>query len=192
MKWGFLYQGQRYRWQNKPRGTPTFGLPPATFILFLENHDQVANSLRGERLHRIADPGAYRALTALVCLAPSTPMLFQGQEFGASSPWLYFADHAGELGRLVRKGRGEFLAQFPSIAGASDQLSDPVDPATFHRCKLDPAERDPQAPVYALHRDLLALRREGPGVPQPAAPRGGRGVADATGPRAALLRSGPR
>lgn len=158
VKWGFLFQGQRYGWQNQPRGTPTLEQPPATFIAFLQNHDQVANTLRGERLHRIADPGVYRALTALLCLAPSTPMLFQGQEFGASSPWLYFADYEGELGRQVRKGRVEFLAQFPSIT--AEHLADPLDPATFQRCKLNPAERDPQAPLYALHRDLLALRRE--------------------------------
>jgi maltooligosyltrehalose trehalohydrolase len=162
VKWGFLFQGQRYGWQSKPRGTPTLGLPPASFITFLQNHDQVANTLRGERLHRIVDAGAYRALTALLCLAPSTPMLFQGQEFGASSPWLYFADHEGEVGRQVRKGRVEFLAQFPSIAAAAEELADPLDPATFQRCKLDPAERDPQAPIYALHCDLLALRREDP------------------------------
>jgi maltooligosyltrehalose trehalohydrolase len=162
VKWGFLFQGQRYGWQNKPRGTPTLEQPPATMIAFLQNHDQVANTLRGERLHRIVDPGNYRALTALLCLAPSTPMLFQGQEFGASSPWLYFADHTGELGRQVRRGRAEFLAQFPSLAAASPVLPDPLDPATFQRCKLDPAERDPQAPLSVLHRDLLALRREDP------------------------------
>jgi maltooligosyltrehalose trehalohydrolase len=162
VKWGFLYQGQRYSWQNKPRGTPTLALPPATFIAFLQNHDQVANTLRGARLHQIADPGVYRALTALLCLAPSTPMLFQGQEFGASSPWLYFADHEGDLGRQVRKGRAEFLSQSPSVAAAVRHLPDPLDPATFQRCKLNPAERDPQAPLYTLHRDLLALRREDP------------------------------
>jgi maltooligosyltrehalose trehalohydrolase len=185
VKWGFLYQGQRYSWQNKPRGTPAFGLPPASFIVFLQNHDQVANSPRGERLHRLADPGAHRALTALLCLAPSTPMLFQGQEFGASSPWLYFADHAGELGRQVRKGRVEFLAQFPSIAGAPEQIADPLDPATFQRCKLNPAERDPQAPMYALHRDLLALRREDP-VFRSQQPRAVDGAQ--LGPQSLLLR----
>jgi len=160
VKWGFLYQGQRYGWHNKPRGSPTLGLAPAAFIAFLENHDQVANTLRGERLHRVADPGAYRALTALLCLAPSTPMLFQGQEVGSSSPWLYFADHEGEVGRQVRKGRREFLAQFPSIAAASAELPDPLDPATFQRCKLNPAERDSKAPLFVLHHDLLALRRQ--------------------------------
>ena len=148
-------------------------LPPATFIAFLQNHDQVANTLRGERLHRIADPGIYRALTALLCLAPSTPCSFRARS-SVSSPWLYFADHEGDLGRQVRKGRAEFLSQFPSIAAATRHIPDPLDPATFQRCKLNPAERDPQAPLYALHRDLLALRRGGPGISQPATPRAGR------------------
>jgi maltooligosyltrehalose trehalohydrolase len=162
VKWGFLYQGQRYRWQNKARGTPTFGLSPATFVAYLQNHDQIANSATGARLDRLGHPGAYRALTALLCLAPWTPLLFQGQEYGAATPWVYFADHGGELGRQVRQGRGDFLAQFPSIAAIRAHIPDPLDPATVQRCTLDPAQRDPRAPAYALHCDLLALRREDP------------------------------
>src|SRR5260370_23924964 len=82
-KWGFLYQGQRYRWQKKRRGTPALDLPPASFINFLQNHDQVANSGTGQRCHDLTSPGRYRALTALLLLGPGTPMLFQGQEFAA-------------------------------------------------------------------------------------------------------------
>jgi maltooligosyltrehalose trehalohydrolase len=91
-------------------------------------------------------------------------MLFQGQEFAASAPFLYFADHNAELARLVRKGRTEFLTQFPSIATAevTEALPDPGDRATFERCKLDFAERERHAEAYALHRDLLHLRREDP------------------------------
>jgi maltooligosyltrehalose trehalohydrolase len=126
----------------------------------LQNHDQVANTAEGERLHRLTSPGCYRALTALLCLAPSTPLLFQGQEFGASTPWLYFADHTNELGQRVREGRVEFLAQFPSIAQIRSRVPDPRDPATFQRCKLILAERESHAPDYALHCDLLALRRQ--------------------------------
>src|SRR5207237_6410967 len=89
-KYGYLYQGQRYKWQKKRRGTPTFGLPPAAFVNFIQNHDQVANSLRGLRAHRLTSFGRYKAMTALLLLLPGTPMLFQGQEFAASSPFLYF------------------------------------------------------------------------------------------------------
>ena len=86
VKYGFLFQGQRYKWQRNRRGTPAWGLPPAQFVTFIQNHDQIANSARGERVHRLASPGNLRAMTALLLLGPNTPMLFQGQEFAASSP----------------------------------------------------------------------------------------------------------
>jgi maltooligosyltrehalose trehalohydrolase len=168
-KWGYLYQGQRFKWQKKRRGTPTFGLDPAVFVNFLQNHDQVANSGRGLRGHALASPGLFRALTALTLLMPGTPMLFQGEEFAASSPFLFFADHNPELAPLVRKGRGEFLAQFPSLALSEMQalLPDPADHRTFERCKLDPSERQRHAEVYALHRDLIRLRRGDPVLRSP-------------------------
>jgi maltooligosyltrehalose trehalohydrolase len=161
VKRGFLYQGQRYRWQMGRRGTPGLAFPPATFINYLQNHDQVANSARGTRVHRLTSPGRYRALAALTLLAPGTPMLFQGQEFGASTPFLFFADHTPELAAAVRKGRAQFMNQFRSIASseARERLADPADPETFQRCKLDWGERDSNAEARALHRDLLHLRR---------------------------------
>jgi maltooligosyltrehalose trehalohydrolase len=164
VKRGYLYQGQRYAWQGKPRGTPAWDVPPVAFVNFLQNHDQVANSLAGLRGHRLASPGRYRALTALLLLAPATPMLFQGQEFAASSPFLYFADLPPELAKLTRAGRAEFLAQFPSLAGAEAQaaLADPVSRLTFERSKLDLTERARHGDAYALHVDLLRLRREDP------------------------------
>jgi maltooligosyltrehalose trehalohydrolase len=161
-KWGYLYQGQRYRWQKKRRGTPALDVGPAHFVTFTQNHDQVANSARGQRCHDLSSPGRYRALTALLLLGPGTPMLFQGQEFAASSPFLFFADHNPELARLVRRGRAESLKQFRSAAlpEIQSRLARPDDPETFARCKLDFAERDKHKPVYDLHRDLLRLRRE--------------------------------
>jgi maltooligosyltrehalose trehalohydrolase len=177
VKSGFLYQGQRSAWQGKPRGTPTSGLAPMRFVTFLQNHDQVANSAHGERLHRLTSPGRHRALTALLLLAPGTPMLFQGQEFSASAPFLYFADHPGELGGLVRAGRTEFLAQFPAIATPETRagLADPAHPDTFERCKLDHGERERHAQAVALHHDLLALRRGDPAF----AAQGREGIAGA-------------
>jgi maltooligosyltrehalose trehalohydrolase len=162
VKRGYLYQGQRYAWQAKRRGTSTAGVPPAALVTYLQNHDQVANSGGGERLHALTTPGRYRAMTAVLLLAPSTPLLFQGQEFAASNPFLFFADHRPELARLVRKGRGDFLRQFPSLAtpAMAACLADPSDVATFERCRLDFGERTRHAGAYALHRDLLRLRRE--------------------------------
>lgn len=161
LKWGFLYQGQHYAWQKQRRGRPAWDLPAHAFIQFLQNHDQVANSARGQRLHELTTPGRLRALTALLLLAPATPLLFQGQEFAASAPFLYFASHDGELDPLVQRGRHEFLTQFPHIASDDGRalLARPADPASFAACKLDHAERERNAHVLALHRDLLALRR---------------------------------
>ena len=163
---GFLYQGQRYLWQRRRRGTSTRGLPLAAFVTFIQNHDQIANSAKGERVHRQSSPARYRAMTAFMLLIPGTPMLFMGQEFAASAPFLYFADHAGEegLNELVRRGRRAFLEQFASVAHPETgrRLADPADPATFERCKLDHGERERHGWAYALHRDLLRLRREDP------------------------------
>jgi maltooligosyltrehalose trehalohydrolase len=160
-KWGFLFQGQWYAWQGKRRGGPALDLAAPAFVACLQNHDQVANSGRGERVHRLTSPGRYRAMTALLLLAPSTPMLFQGQEFAASAPFLYFADHPPELAREVRKGRIDFLSQFTSLAtpAARERVDDPGALQTFVRCKLDLRERETNAWAVDLHRDLLRLRR---------------------------------
>lgn len=162
IKYGYLYQGQWYKWQEQRRGSPALRLPPATFVTFIQNHDQIANSGRGERCHQLTSPGRYRAMTALMLLAPGTPMLFMGQEFAASNPFLYFADQHAELAKLICRGRAEFLAQFPSLATAEVQavLTDPCDPRTFESSKLDLSERQQHAAIYEMHRDLLRLRRE--------------------------------
>jgi maltooligosyltrehalose trehalohydrolase len=163
-KWGFLFQGQGYSWQKKRRGTPTSGLQPAAFVNFLQNHDQVSNTPAGRRCHALASPGRHRALTALTILMPGTPLLFQGDEFAASSPFLFFADHHPELAALVRKGRAKLMTQFRSSALPAMQarLADPECAQTFERCKLDWSERDRHAEVFALHQDLIQLRRMDP------------------------------
>jgi len=162
VKWGYLYQGQRYKWQGKRRGTPAFGLAPAAFVNYIQNHDQVANSAFGRGVHELASAGRYRAMTALLLLAPGTPMLFQGQEFAASAPFLFFADHKPELAKLVCDGRREFVSQFPSVASKEvlERLPNPCSEESFVRSKLDLSERETHAQAYALHRDLLRLRRE--------------------------------
>jgi maltooligosyltrehalose trehalohydrolase len=144
-------------------------LEPWNFVIYLQNHDQVANSLSGLRADRLAGPGKLRALTALLLLAPASPMLFQGQEFGASSPFLYFADHNPELAALVAKGRGEFLCQFKTFVDAQGSL-EPIQPhleETFHRSKLDLRERETHRATYLLHKDLIRLRRNDPVFSRP-------------------------
>ena len=194
VKRGYLYQGQHYAWQRKPRGSPAGDLGPTSFVNFIQNHDQIANSLAGKRGHLLTSPGRYRAMTALLLLGPATPMLFQGQEFAATSPFLFFADVPPELAKLVRAGRAEFLAQFPSIAGPDAQaaLADPADSLTFERSKLDLAERERHGAAYALHLDLLRLRKEDP-VFRAQGPRRRRRRGSRTrGTRPPLLRRGPR
>ncbi|HEY7180258.1 MAG TPA: malto-oligosyltrehalose trehalohydrolase [Blastocatellia bacterium] len=162
VKYGYLYQGQWYRWQERRRGAPSLKIPPSAFVIYIQNHDQIANSRSGERLHQLTGPGRCRAMTALALLAPATPLLFQGQEFAASSPFLFFADHGGELAPLVRDGRADFLAQFPGLATpeARAMLDDPGDERTFEKSKLDLSERGRHSAIYEMHRDLLRLRRE--------------------------------
>ncbi len=164
VKYGYLYQGQWYSWQEKRRGKPGLDIPPPAFVTFTQNHDQVANSGRGLRAHQLTSPGRYRAMTALTLLAPGTPMLFMGQEFAASAPFLYFADHTPELAKLVRAGRAEFLQQFRSLTdpATAEVLAPPHDRGTFERCKLDFSERRSHAAAYQLTKDLLRLRREDP------------------------------
>jgi len=160
-KYGFLYQGQRYSWQKNPRGTSSLDLDASAFVVFLQNHDQISNSVRGYRMDRLANPARVRAMTVLLLLAPGTPMLFQGQEFGASTPFLYFSDLGEELSPLVGNGRAEFLTQFRSYGSADVRvtLTDPGDPETFLRCKLDFSERETHGEVYDLHKDLIQLRK---------------------------------
>jgi len=162
-KYGYLYQGQPYSWQESQRGTPTSGVPPEAFVAFIENHDQISNNARGDRLRFETSPGRYRAMTALLLLGPWTPILFQGQEFGTSKPFVFFTDVGdSDMREAIRKGRFEFLAQFPSLANEETQrnLPSPSDPEVFTRCKLDFTERKTNREFYDLYVDLLKLRRE--------------------------------
>ncbi|HVW30263.1 MAG TPA: malto-oligosyltrehalose trehalohydrolase [Polyangiaceae bacterium] len=161
IRWGYLFQGQRYAWQKKARGEPALDLPAMRFVTYLENHDQVANSAFGRRFHQLTSPGRARALTVLWLLAPGTPLFFQGQEFDASTPFLFFADHGEELAKLVRKGRAEFVSQFPSIKDESVQraLPNPAAVDTFNRSKLDLGERSLHHHAVHLVRTLLTLRK---------------------------------
>jgi maltooligosyltrehalose trehalohydrolase len=160
-KYGYLYQGQWYSWQKSPRGRPGFDLPAEAFITFIQNHDQIANSNQGLRVHQLTSPGRYKAFLALMMLGPGTPMLYQGQEFLSSAPFLFFADHLPELAKLVAEGRREFLSQFPSLTDPSteDVLARPDDEQTFQRCKLDFAERETHTAAYRYSKDLIHLRR---------------------------------
>jgi len=164
VKHGFLFQGQMYPWQRNPRGKSTRGVARNRFVQFLENHDQVANAGFGERLSTLADPATLRALTAVLLLTPPLPLLFQGQEHGATQRWMFFVDHGEGLHAPIRDGRARFMGQFSRLATPEAQaaLPDPCARPTFAACVLDPQHRRLDHPRVQLHRDLLRLRRDDP------------------------------
>jgi maltooligosyltrehalose trehalohydrolase len=153
-RYGYLYQGQWNQRQKKYRGTAAWDVSAAHFVNALQNHDQVANSTNGYRGHAMTSPGRWRALMGLLLLAPGTPLLFMGQEFMTSKPFLYFADHEVEIAELVRHGRWSFLRQFPRAAGAAEAtpLADPASVETFEKSKLDWSEVERNEQAMALHR----------------------------------------
>lgn len=165
---GWLYEGQRSAHHGGPRGTPATELPPEAIVIALQNHDQIGNRARGERLHHeIAAPGV-RAATALLLATPYTPLLFMGQDFGASAPFPYFTDHEPALGAAVTEGRRREFASFRAFADERRRaaIPDPQAADTFERAKLGLAEiaRMPGAGLRALHVELLRLRHDAPAM----------------------------
>jgi maltooligosyltrehalose trehalohydrolase len=158
LRQGWFYEGQMSQVHGHTRGTPAQGAEPWRFVHCLQNHDQVGNRAFGERLGADVSPAAFRAMSTLFLLAPYTPLLFMGQEWNASTPFLYFTDHNAELGRLVTEGRRKEFAGFKRFAGG--EVPDPQAVDTFTRSKLDwsEAERPEHAGVRALYRELLRLR----------------------------------
>jgi len=129
----------------------------------LQNHDQIGNRARGERLAALAPLEALRAAAAVLLLAPSTPMLFMGEEWAAGTPFLFFCDFEPELAKLVTAGRRREFASFPEFADPAvrETIPDPSAPQTFERSKLDWSEREiePHRSMLAFYRSLLHLRR---------------------------------
>lgn len=161
---GFLYQGQYSANRRSARGTPVGDAPGRAFVCCLQNHDQVGNRGFGERLGQLASARLVAVATVLFLLGPETPLLFMGQEFGATTPFLYFTDHEAELGRLVTAGRRLEFAKFAAFRepGVRELIPDPQDEATFSRSRLAFGERERHAGLYRLHRELLRLRRQDP------------------------------
>jgi maltooligosyltrehalose trehalohydrolase len=165
---GWLYRGQIAPNHGQPRGTECAQLPPRSFCYCISNHDQVGNRAFGERLSVGCTPGAYRAASALLCLVPYTPLIFQGQEWAASTPFLFFTDHHAELGRLVTEGRRREFQGFAAFAdeASTKRIPDPQAETTFQASKLrwEEAAAGGHAQVRALYREALRLRREEPAL----------------------------
>lgn len=157
---GFVYQGEVSEfWGKKPRGEPSGELPTATFVNFLQNHDQIGNRPLGDRLESLASPQQIEAALAVTLLAPMVPMLFQGEEWGSTVPFPFFCDFQGGLADAVRKGRKQEYAWAYEKYG--DDVPDPLDPATLQSAVLDWTGRTAaQEARLALVRELLAVRRK--------------------------------
>lgn len=162
---GFVYQGQPSPFRNgEHRGEPSAHLPLAAFVSFLQTHDQVGNRAFGDRIAALADPALLRAAYACLLLSPHAPMLFMGEEYAASTPFLYFCDFGPELAAAVSEGR---RAEFGGFAAFKDEaararIPDPNAESTFVASKLRWDERTDglHAELLAHVRDLLTLRRE--------------------------------
>ena len=155
---GWTYRGQPYApWAGQPRGSACEHLPTSAFVVCIENHDQVGNRPDGERLEQLTTPRQFRAASMLLCLGPYVPLIFMGQEWAASTPFLFFTDHGGELGRLISAGRRREFEQF----GAEKGMPDPEAPGTFWDSKLQWRERDEpaHAAILRLYQDCLGQRR---------------------------------
>lgn len=157
---GWYYTGQLSK-RGQPKGTPAHTLPPERFVFCISNHDQIGNRAFGERLSHLVSPAAYRAASALLLLTPHTPLLFMGQEWGAATPFQYFTDHEEALGHAIEKGRREEFREAFAKSHTQGEVPACQAESTFRRSKLDWAElgRPGHAPILALYRELIALRR---------------------------------
>jgi malto-oligosyltrehalose trehalohydrolase len=162
---GFAYQGEvSLHRDGETRGEPTVGLPPAAFVSFLQNHDQIGNRAFGERIVNIADPRAVRAAMAIILLAPSPPLLFMGEEFGADTPFLFFCDFEKNLATAVTEGRRNEFARFAPFNDPArrERIPDPSADTTFEASRLNWAEVEQpgHAEWLRFYRNLLKLRRQ--------------------------------
>lgn len=165
---GWFFCGQYSKYWEEERGTDSSGLPLRRFVHCLQNHDQIGNRAFGERLHHQIDAALYRAATVLLLTAPSTPLLFMGQEWAAGTPFLYFTDHEPALGEKVTQGRREEFKAFSPFSDARrrERIPDPQAPGTFLSSRLvwEELQQEEHREVVRLYRALLRLRRSQPAL----------------------------
>jgi maltooligosyltrehalose trehalohydrolase len=160
----FVYDGRYSAFRGRRHGRPPSGLSGHSFLGYLQTHDQTGNRAKGERSSHLMNVGRLKIAAALVLTAPFIPMLFQGEEWGATSPFFYFTDHQDpELGRNVTEGRRR---EFVAFGWNPEEIPDPQAVETFERSKLNWSERDkePHAGLLAWHRRLIELRQEIPAL----------------------------
>ena len=160
----FVYDGRYAPSRERTHGRAAVGLPNRRFLGYAQNHDQIGNRARGERSSHLTNTGRLKVAAALVLGSPFVPLLFQGEEWGASTPFPYFTDHEDrELGEAVSRGRRE---EFAGFGWKPEDVPDPQDAATFDRARLDwsETEREPHRDLLEWHRRLIALRRKTPSL----------------------------
>jgi maltooligosyltrehalose trehalohydrolase len=158
----FVYGGRYSPSRDRVHGRKPVGINGRRFLGYIQNHDQIGNRATGDRLSAIVPPDLLKVAAALVFTAPFVPMIFQGEEWGASTPFLYFTNHPDEeLGRAVSEGRKR---EFAAFGWDPDSIPDPQDPETFHRSKLNWDELDdsPHKEILEWHRQLIDLRKSLP------------------------------
>ncbi|MCD6681323.1 MAG: malto-oligosyltrehalose trehalohydrolase [Burkholderiaceae bacterium] len=161
---GFVYQGEASPFRaGAPRGTPSAHLPPSAFVAYVQTHDQIGNRAFGERLDALADPRLMPAALGCVLLGAQVPMLFMGDEYAASTPFLFFCDFGPELAQAVRNGRREEFGRFEKFRDPAvrEAIPDPNAPQTFAASRLDHGERSvsPHLERLVLVEQMLATRR---------------------------------
>jgi maltooligosyltrehalose trehalohydrolase len=163
LRQGWFYTGQPTRRSGERRGTDPSRVDPRRMVICIQNHDQIGNRAFGDRLHHTIDLAAYRAVSALLLVAPETPLLFMGQEWAATSPFQFFTDHEPDLGARVTEGRRREFSDFSEFADAAarSRIPDPQALETFEASRLAWGEisSPPHAGILRLYRALLALRR---------------------------------
>lgn len=163
LRHAWVYRGQYSEFRERHHGREPEGVPGHRFVGYVQNHDQIGNRARGERASHLLSPARLRIAAAMVMTAPFVPMLFQGEEWGASAPFPYFADHRHDQGLAdaVRQGR---MDEFATFGWSPDEVADPEDPTTFRSAvlDLDEASREPHASLLAWYHDLIALRAAEP------------------------------
>jgi maltooligosyltrehalose trehalohydrolase len=163
LKQTFVYDGLYSRYRKRVHGRPVLGLSQHRFLGYIQNHDQVGNRAIGDRISHIAGIDGAKIAAAVVLTSPFVPMIFQGEEWAASSPFQFFADHEPELAKLVSEGRRK---EFAAFGWDPELIPDPESRETFERSKLkwEEASQSPHAQMLAWYRDLIRLRRSTPAL----------------------------
>jgi maltooligosyltrehalose trehalohydrolase len=160
---GFAYQGDYSEFHGEKRGERSDYLPPTAFVSFLQNHDQVGNRAFGERITKLAPLQTVKLAMEILLLAPQPPLLFMGEEFAATTPFLFFCDFHGDLAAAITNGRRNEFAHFAKFNSLDvrESIPDPNDESTFEKSKLDWESLQNKLHQGWLHlyRELLALRQ---------------------------------